>query len=152
MSDPGPPLETLQPPEWPRPKGYSNAIRVPAGRDLLFLAGQIGWDADEQMVGDDFVSQFSQALTNVVTLVRLSGGQIEDIVRLTVFCVDTSDYLSDPKAVGQAYRSVMGRHFPVMSLVQVAGLVEEGALLEVEATAALVPPSGAATDATDGAG
>ena len=139
MSDPGPLLEIFQPPEWPRPKGYSNAIRVPAGRDLLFLAGQIGWDEAEQMVGSDFISQFAQALSNVVTLVKLSGGEVEDIVRLTVFCVDTSDYLSDPKAVGQAYRSVMGKHFPVMSLVQVAGLVEAGALLEVEATAALLP-------------
>jgi len=145
MSDPGPPLETIQPEEWPRPKGYSNAIRVPAGRDLLFLAGQIGWDAEEQMVGDDFVSQFGQALSNVVTLVKLAGGEIEDIVRLTVFCVDTADYLSDPKAVGQAYRSVMGRHYPVMSLVQVAGLVEDGALLEVEATAAPLSQSGPAT-------
>lgn len=144
MSDPGHILETVQPEEWPRPKGYSNAMRVPAGRDLLFLAGQIGWDAEEQMVGDDFVSQFSQALTNVVTLVELAGGRVEDIVRLTVFCVDTADYLSDPKTVGQAYRSVMGRHFPVMSLVQVAGLVEDGALLEVEATAALLPQADAA--------
>ncbi|MFT7465437.1 MAG: enamine deaminase RidA (YjgF/YER057c/UK114 family) [Pseudohongiellaceae bacterium] len=139
MKEPALSFVTTQPENWPRPKGYSNGIRVPAGRDMLFLAGQIGWDAAEQMVGDTFLPQFRQALENIATLVKLAGGEVEDIVRLTVFCLDTDDYLVDPKAVGQAYRSVMGRHYPVMSLVQVAGLVETGALLEIEATAALLP-------------
>lgn len=142
MATSDPPLEIIQPSEWLRPKGYSNAIRVPAGRDLLFLAGQIGWDAAEELAGADFLSQFRQALANIVTLVRQAGGEIEDIVRLTVFCVDTADYLANQKAVGEAYRSVMGRHYPVMSLVRVAGLVEAGALLEIEATAALLPQHG----------
>lgn len=130
-------LEVIQPSGWPRPKGYSNAIRVPAGRELLFLAGQIGWDAGEELVGADFLSQFRQALANVVTLVGQAGGQAEDIVRLTIFCVDKADFFTESKAVGAVYRDVMGRHFPVMSLVQVAALVEPGALVEVEATAAL---------------
>jgi enamine deaminase RidA (YjgF/YER057c/UK114 family) len=136
-------LEFIQPSDWPRPKGYANAIRVPAGRDLLFLAGQIGWGADGDLAGSDFLPQFRQALANVVTLVRQAGGEVEDIVRLTIFCIDKADYLADPKAVGEVYRGAMGRHFPVMSLVQVAALVEPGALVEIEATAALPSPGSA---------
>ena len=129
----------VQPPDWPAPKGYSNAWQVPAGRDLLFLAGQIGWDEREQLVDGGFVPQFRKALENVRTLVETAGGRPEDVVRMTIFVADREPYLADLPGVGAAYRDVFGRHFPCMSLVEVAALLEPGALVEVEATAALDP-------------
>ena len=136
------PVATVLPESWPRPRGYSNGLRVPAGRDLLFLAGQIGWDEHEQLVGPDFVSQFEQALRNVVAVVEAAGGQVADVVRLTIFCKSKHEYLDEQRAVGEAYRRVMGSHYPCMSLLEVRDLVEEGAVVEVEATAALVPQAG----------
>lgn len=133
------PLIPVQPEGWPRPKGYTNAWRVPAGHDLLVLAGQIGWDADERLVGPGFVEQFEQALANCVTLVRAAGGEREHIVRLTMFCADRAAYLDALDEVGASYRRVMGRHFPAMTMVEVAALIEPGAIIEIEAVAA-VPP------------
>ena len=130
-------LKCVLPEGWPRPKGYSNGIRVPAGRDLLFVAGQVGWDETETVVEGGFAAQFAQALRNVVSVVEAAGGSPEDIVRLTIYCCDREAYVAHLAEVGEAYRSVMGRHFPVMALLIVAGLVEEGALVEIEATAAL---------------
>lgn len=124
---------------WPRPRGYSQAYRVPAGHDLLVLAGQIGWDHDEVLVGSGLVAQFEQALRNCVTIVATAGGGPEHIVRFTMYCTDKRAYLSALAEVGDAYRRVMGTHYPAMSLVEVVALVEPGALLEIEATAA-VPP------------
>jgi enamine deaminase RidA (YjgF/YER057c/UK114 family) len=135
-------LERLQPAGWPRPKGYANGLRVPAGCDLVFVAGQIGWDAREQLVAAEFAPQFEQALRNCVAVVAAAGGGPADIVRLTVYCVDVEEYRAALEAVGQAWRAVMGRHFPCMALVQVAGLLEPGARVEIEATAALVPARG----------
>ena len=134
-------MESILPPGWPRPKGYSNAWRVPAGRDLLFLAGMVGWDEHERLAGPDFVAQFERALANCLALVETAGGGAGDIVRLTMFCTDRRQYLDRLPEVGAAYRRVMGRNYPAMSLVQVAALVEPGALIEIEATAAL-PPAG----------
>lgn len=134
-----PPLVQIQPSPWPRPKGYANGWRVPAGRDLLFVAGQIGWNAEERIESADFVDQFEQALRNCVAVVEAAGGSAVDIVRLTMFCVDTKVYTDRIKDVGEAYRRVMGRHYPTMSLLRVAGLLEEGAQIEIEATAALEP-------------
>lgn len=136
------PLAQVQPASWPRPKGYANGWRVPAGRDLLFLAGQIAWNAEERIVSDDFVDQFEQALGNCVAVVEAAGGTAADIVRLTMFCIDTQVYADRIKEVGSAYRRVMGRHYPAMSLLRVAGLLEEGAQIEIEATAALEPAEG----------
>ncbi len=133
-------LECVLPQGWPRPKGYSNGIRVPAGRELLFVSGQIGWDETETLVSGGFAAQFSQALRNVAVVVAAAGGSPEDVVRLTIYCCDREAYVADLAAVGEAYRSVMGRHFPVMALLIVEGLVEEGALVEIEATAALPAP------------
>lgn len=132
-------LIAVQPEGWPKPKGYGNAWLVPADRRLLFLAGQIGWDDQERVVDGGFPGQFGQALRNVRTLVEEAGGKVDDVVRLTIFVADKALYLGDLQGVGEAYREVFGRHFPCMSLVEVAALVEPGALVEVEATAALAP-------------
>ena len=133
-------IEGVLPEGWPRPRGYANALRIPAGRDLLVLAGQIGWDAEERLVGDGFVAQFEQALRNCLTLVAAAGGRPVDIVRLTMYCTDREAYLAALREVGEAYRRVLGTHYPAMTLVQVSGLVEPGAVVEIEATAALEPP------------
>ena len=129
--------QVVQPPEWPRPSGYANALLVPPGHALLVMAGQIGWNASQELVEGGFVSQFEQALSNVRRLVEQAGGEVGHVIRLTIFVVDKLLYLDQLGAVGQAYRRVLGRHYPCMSLVEVRALVEEGALIEIEATAAL---------------
>lgn len=139
MKHPGEGPWVVQPEGWPRPRGYANGWLVPAGHDLLVLAGQIGWDESERLVSERFVDQFGQALANVATLVAAAGGGVEHIVRLTMYCTDKQQYLADLDGVGRAYQSVMGRHYPAMAMVQVADLVETGALIEIEATAALPP-------------
>jgi enamine deaminase RidA (YjgF/YER057c/UK114 family) len=134
-----PRLTAVQPEGWPRPSGYANACRVPAGWELLLVAGQVGWDEQQRIVGDDFVAQFEQALRNCVTVVAAAGGGPEHIGRMTVFCTSRQAYLSRLSELAAAWKRVMGRHYPAMSLVQVAALVEEGAQVEIEATAALPP-------------
>lgn len=119
------------------PRGYSNGMLAPAGARILFVAGQVGWDGAQRIVSDEFVPQLEQALANALTVVRAAGGSAESILRLTVYVTDKAEYLSDLGKVGDAYRRVMGRHFPAMALVEVAGLVEAGARVEVEATAAV---------------
>ena len=119
------------------PRGYSNGMLAPAGARLLFVAGQVGWDGEQRIVSDEFTAQFEQALANVLTVVEAAGGSAANLVRLTVYVTDKREYLADLKSVGEASRSVLGRHFPAMSLVEVAGLVEAGAKVEVEATAAV---------------
>lgn len=130
-------LQLVLPSGWKRPSGYSNGVRVPAGRDLLFVAGQIGWDETGRLVDAGFPAQFERALRNCVTVVEAAGGRAADIVRLTLYCADRHDYLGHLAEVGTAYRRVMGEHYPSMSLVEVAALLEEGARVEIEATAAL---------------
>ena len=128
----------IHPQDWARPRGYSNAILVDTAPRLLFLAGQIAWDAEQRIVGEgDLVAQFAQALTNVVRLVREAGGFPEHLVRLTIYVKDKRDYLARREAIGEAYRGMMGQHYPAMSLVQVSDLLEDGALVEIEATAAM---------------
>ena len=102
---------------------------------MVFLAGQIGWNAQQQFDSPDFVAQARQALANIVELVHEAGGKAEHITRLTWFVIDKKDYLSRLRDLGEAYRSVMGKHFPVMTLVQVVALVEDEAKVEIEATA-----------------
>ena len=128
-------MEILQPPAWPKPKGFANGI-VATGR-MVFLAGQVGWDETETMVGDDFVAQAKQALSNIVAVLAEAGGRPEHIVRLTWFVTDRDAYLGSLDALGKAYREVMGRHYPAMSLLAISALVEEGAKVEIEATAVL---------------
>ena len=117
------------------PRGYSNGLVYPAGR-LLFVAGQVGWRADGR-IEDGLVAQFSRASSNVMEVVRTAGGQPDHVGRLTIFVTDKHAYMAATKAIGAAYREVMGKHYPAMSLVQVAALLEEGALVEIEATAVL---------------
>lgn len=123
--------ETLAP-----ARGYSNGLVLGPGR-ILFVAGQIGWDREGRLVSDVFSAQFAQALENVVAVVRAAGGQPEHIGRLTIYVTNKQRYLAELKAVGAAYRERMGKHYPAMALVEVQDLLEEGALVEIEATAVL---------------
>jgi enamine deaminase RidA (YjgF/YER057c/UK114 family) len=125
--------ELLHPRGWKQPKGFVNGVAA-SGR-LVFLAGQIGWNAEQEFDSTDFVAQTRQALANIAALVREAGGKVEHITRLTWFVLDKKEYLARLHELGQAYRSVMGRHFPAMTLVQVAALVEDQAKVEIEATA-----------------
>jgi len=129
------PHQLLHPRHWKRAKGYANGIAA-EGR-LVFVAGQIGWNADQKFESQDFVAQTRQALQNIVAVVREAGGALEHVTRLTWFITDKKEYLSRLAEVGEAYRSVMGTHFPAMTMVQVVALVEDGAKVEIEASAVI---------------
>jgi len=118
------------------PRGYSNGVLVEGGR-LLFVAGQIAWDAGQRIVSQDFAEQFAQALSNVVAVVREAGGTPSDIAQLRLYVTDKRAYLASLKQVGAAYRELMGRHYPAMVLVEVVALVEDLAQIEIEALACL---------------
>lgn len=120
-------------PGWKRPSGYSNGIA--ARGELVFVAGQVGWDAEERLVSDAFVPQFAQALENVRAVLEAAGAKPEHLARVTVYVTDRSAYQRELAAMGAAWRRVLGRVYPAMTLVEVAALLEEGALVEVEATA-----------------
>ncbi len=133
-------IETVQPEGWKSPKGYANGVLVEGAARLLFVAGQVAWDADQNLVGaGDVIGQFRQALENVVAVVRAAGGAPEHLVELTVYVKDKDAYAGAREPIGAAYREVMGRHYPAMALVQVADLLEEGALVEIQGRAALPP-------------
>jgi enamine deaminase RidA (YjgF/YER057c/UK114 family) len=131
------PLEVVDPPELGAPQGYANGVVVPAGRRLLFVAGQIGWDGEQRLVGDDFGAQFAQALANVLTVVRAAGGEAAVVARLTVYVVDKAEYAASRRELGERWRELMGRHYPAMALIEVRGLLAPGAKVEIEAVAAL---------------
>ncbi|PWG02348.1 RidA family protein [Sphingosinicella humi] len=126
-------MKSLLPPGWPRPKGYSNGISA-RGR-LIFTAGVIGWDTDEQLVSSDVVDQFRQVLLNTLAILAVDGAGPEHVVRMTWYVVDRDDYVANLPRIGAVYRELMGRHYPTMAVVQAAGLVEPGALIEIETTA-----------------
>ena len=126
-------LQILQPPGWARAKGFSNGIAAD-GR-LVFIAGQIGWTGECKWEAREFAGQFRQALLNVITVLKEAQGKPEHIVRLTWYVLDKKEYLAALKEVGAAYRELMGKHYPTMAVVQVSGLVEDEARLEIEATA-----------------
>lgn len=128
-------IVTLQPPGWKPAKGYANGMAA-TGR-TVWLGGQIGWNGDQVFETDDFVAQVRQALENIVAILAEAGGRPEHIVRLTWFITDKPAYVSRLPEIGQAYRAVMGKHFPSMSVVQVTALVEDRAKVEIEATAVL---------------
>lgn len=123
-----------EPDGWPKPSGYANAVSA-EGR-AVYVAGQVGWDtATQQVVPGGFAAQVRQALQNVVAALAAAGARPDQITRLTWYITDRDAYLSERKAIGAAYREVIGRHFPAMSVVVVAGLIEPGAVVEIEATA-----------------
>ncbi|MCP1170075.1 RidA family protein [Limimaricola litoreus] len=127
--------EIIHPEGWAPAKGYANGVMTPEGH--LFIGGQIGWTAEQVFESHDFIGQMEQALRNILDVVEAAGGGPEHITRLTWFVIDKAEYLARQKEVGQAYRRVLGRSFPAMTMVIVAGLVEDEALLEIEATAAI---------------
>jgi enamine deaminase RidA (YjgF/YER057c/UK114 family) len=125
----------LHPEGWKPASGYANGI-VATG-PMVFIGGQIGWNAEQVFESDDFIAQTRQALRNVVAVLAEAGGRPEDIVRLTWYVTDKREYAARLKELGEVYRSVIGRHFPAMTLVEVSGLVEDAAKVEIEATAVL---------------
>ena len=128
-------MKTLQPPGWARPKGFANGIACKG--NLVFIAGQVGWTGEGKWEARDFASQFKQAMKNILDVLAEAGGKPEHIVRLTWYVIDKQEYLAALKDVGTAYRALMGRHFPTMAVVQVGGLIEPEARLEIEATAVI---------------
>ena len=126
-------MPILQPPGWPRPKGFSAGI-VGTGA-VIFVSGQIGWDADGRFTASDIAGQVRQALDNVVAVLAEAGALPEHVARLTWYVTDKREYLAAQREIGEAYREVMGRHFPAMSVVAVAALLEDEAKVEIEATA-----------------
>ena len=127
--------QAILPPGWPRPKGYANGVAA-RGR-MLFIAGMIGWDAQEKFAGDDFISQTRQALANVAAVLRAAGGKPENIVRMTWYVVDKREYLAAGREVGQAFREIIGCYDIAMTAVEVKALIEDRAKVEIEVTAVL---------------
>lgn len=132
-------MRFLQPEGWTAPKGYANGIA--ARGTLVFVSGQIGWNAQQRFETDDFAGQARQALANVVAVLREAGAGPEHITRMTWYVVDTREYAASARALGIAYREIIGRHFPAMTAVAVAGLIEDRAKVEIEVTA-VVPDRG----------
>ena len=128
-------MTILQPPNWARPRGYSNGILCEG--KLLFVAGQIGWNAQAQLATTDLVGQVEQVLKNIVTILHEGGARPEHIARMTWYVTDKREYIAESKAVGEIYRKIIGPHYPAMTLVEVADLLEEGAKVEIEATAVI---------------
>lgn len=128
-------MEILQPPGWPRPKGYSNGVMA-QGR-LVFVAGMVGCDPQGRFETDSFAGQVRQALENVLAVLARAGGEARHIARMTWYVTDKQEYLTKQREVGAVYLEVMGDHFPAMALVEVSALVEDRAKVEIEATAVL---------------
>ncbi len=126
-------MEFLNPPGWPRPRGYSNGIAA-KGR-LVFTAGVVGWTRDEVFEHTDMAGQFRQALENIVAILAAGGARPEHVVRMTWYITDKREYLENAREIGRIYREVMGKHFPVMAVVQVTALMEDAAKVEIETTA-----------------
>lgn len=117
------------------PRGYSNGVLAEAGGRLLFIAGQVAWDQNQQIVSDDLVEQFDRALANVITIVIEAGGAPDRIARLIIYVTDKNGYRDRMKEIGERYRARMGKHFPAMVLVEVKSLLEDGAKIEIDGTA-----------------
>lgn len=130
-------MKTINPKSLGRPRGYSNGQLTGEGPRLLFVAGQIGWDEEQRLVSDDFVEQFDRALANVLAVVREAGGAPTGVARLVVYVTDKREYLARTAEIGECWRAQMGRHYPAMALVEVKGLLEDGAKVEIEGVAVL---------------
>jgi enamine deaminase RidA (YjgF/YER057c/UK114 family) len=128
-------MQILQPPGWARPRGYSNGMA--AKGHIVFIAGQIGWDEQCHFQTDDLAGQVRQALANVLSVLAQAGGRPEHIARMTWYVLDKRAYLDASRSIGQAYRELMGNHYPAMTAVEVSALIEDRALVEIEATAVI---------------
>ena len=128
-------MKKLQPPDWAEPKGYANGILARGA--LIFVGGQIGWNASQQFESDDFIAQTRQALINIAAVLKAGGAGPEHMVRMTWYVKDRVEYSARLKELGTAYRDVMGKNFPAMTCVEVSGLVEDRAQIEIEVTAVL---------------
>ncbi len=128
-------MKILQPPGWARPKGYANGIA--ARGTLVFVGGQVGWNAAQQFESDDFVAQAAQALRNVVAVLAEAGARPEHIARMTWYVLDKREYMASQRALGAAYREIIGRHYPAMTALEVSALIEDRARVEIEATAVI---------------
>ena len=128
-------MKTLNPPDWLAPKGYANGVMTRGS--LLFVGGQIGWNAQQEFESDDFIAQTRQALLNIVAVLQAGGAGPEHMVRMTWYVIDRHEYRSRLKELGAVYREVIGKNFPAMSCVEVSGLVEDRAKIEIEVTAVL---------------
>ena len=137
-------LELINPASLGAAKGYSNGVLCPAGGRLLFVAGQVGWDERQSIVSPEFALQFGQALANVTEVVRAAGGTPEHIARLTIYVTDKREYVAKIASVGQAYRDLLGKHFPAMALIGIHELLEDRAKVEIQALAVLPEPDSAA--------
>jgi enamine deaminase RidA (YjgF/YER057c/UK114 family) len=129
--------QTIHPKGWAPALGYANGMLMADG--TLHVGGQIGWDKDKVFVEGGFIAQMEQALTNIAEIVRAAGGDVTDVGRLTWYVKDKSDYLANQRKVGKAYQRVFGKHFPAMSMIMINDLVEDDALIEIEATAYIAP-------------
>ena len=132
-------MKTLLPEGWAPAQGYANGIEVPAAGRIVFLAGQVGWDAQQRFHSEEIVPQFAQALDNILAILREAGGGPQHICRITAFCCDKPKYLAARKELGAVWRERMGRHYPAMSLIFVADLLDRPGVIELEATAVLPP-------------
>lgn len=121
------------------PRGFSNGVLTDAGGRLLFIAGQIGWDETQRIVSENFVEQFDRALANVIQVVTAAGGRPEQIARMVIYVTNRSEYLEQQASIGTRYQAQMGKHFPAMALVEVKGLLNDQAKVEIEAVAVLNP-------------
>jgi enamine deaminase RidA (YjgF/YER057c/UK114 family) len=136
-------MKILQPPDWAAPRGYSNGTmtEMQVGSRLLFVGGQIGWNSQCEFETDDFAGQVGQALRNIVAVLAAGGARPDHIVRMTWYVKDKEEYVAAYRAIGEHYRATIGRHFPAMTAVEVADLVEPRAKVEIEVTA-VVPGAG----------
>ena len=130
-------FEFINPESWGRPRGYAHGVLVPAGGRLLFIAGQIGWDERQRLVSADFVAQFDRALANLIAVVRAAGGTPAQLARLVIYVTDKREYRARTHELGACWRARMGQHYPAMALVEVKGLLEDGAKVEIEGIAVL---------------
>jgi enamine deaminase RidA (YjgF/YER057c/UK114 family) len=126
-------MQILQPPDWPRPRGYANGVAA-EGR-LVFVAGQIGWDTTGWVVSDDLVEQLRQTLENTLAVLREAGAGPEHVTRMTWYVTDRREYLARARELGEVYRALMGRHYPAMAVVEIKALIEDRAKVEIETTA-----------------
>ena len=131
-------MDLLNPEGWAAPKGYANVVRVSGGHQQVFIAGQVAWNERQELVGaGDFAAQFRQALSNVLACLTTAGGAPTDLASVTIYVTDKQQYLGASRELGTLWKELVGRHWPAMALVQVADLLEDGALVEIQAVACI---------------